>query len=91
MGSKAVEVLVDESFIVPEVKIGFNAVLGDIHLTVLVGTHRARSTLIYGSSFCATTRYPRALSRRPSEAAVMPLLSPDTTPPVAKIYFVCFN
>ena len=38
---KAVEVLVDESFIVPEVKIGFNAVLGDIHLTVLVGTHRA--------------------------------------------------
>ena len=31
---------------------------------------------------------PRAFSSRPSEAAVMPLPSPDTTPPVTKIYLL---
>ena len=38
--------------------------------------------------FWAATFSPLALSNRPSEAAVIPLPSPDTTPPVTKIYFV---
>ena len=42
----------------------------------------------YGSNFWAWTRRPRALSRRPSEAATMPLPSAETTPPVTKTYFV---
>src|SRR5512132_4225682 len=46
------------------------------------------STFRYGSNFCTCTLSPRALSRRPSEAAVMPLPSEDTTPPVTKTYFV---
>src|ERR1044071_8976378 len=46
------------------------------------------STLRYGSNFCACTVSPRALSSRPSEAATMPLPSPETTPPVTKTYFV---
>src|SRR5579872_6303384 len=42
---------------------------------------------MYGSSFWIETLIPRALSSRPSEAAVMPLPSELTTPPVKKIYF----
>src|SRR5947209_5520449 len=44
------------------------------------------STLRYGSNFCTCTLRPRALSSRPSEAAVMPLPSDETTPPVTKTY-----
>src|SRR6185503_12433066 len=46
------------------------------------------STLRYGSNFCACTVSPRALRSRPSDAATMPLPSPETTPPVTKTYFV---
>src|SRR5713226_3489175 len=46
------------------------------------------STLRYGSNFCTCTFSPRALSRRPSEAAVIPLPSEETTPPVTKTYLV---
>src|SRR4029077_20860987 len=45
------------------------------------------STLRYGSNFCSWTRSPRALSRRPSEAATIPFPRADTTPPVTKTYF----
>src|SRR6185312_5472723 len=45
------------------------------------------STLRYGSNFWSWTRSPRALSRRPSEAATIPLPSAETTPPVTKTYF----
>jgi hypothetical protein len=34
------------------------------------------------------TRRPRALSKRPSEAAVMPFPKELTTPPVTKMYFI---
>src|SRR5437763_1702236 len=46
------------------------------------------STLMYGSNFCICTFSPRAFSRRPSDAAEMPLPRDDTTPPVTKTYFV---
>src|SRR3954453_22116037 len=46
------------------------------------------STLLYGSNFWTETLRPRAFSSRPSEAAVMPLPSEETTPPVTKTYFV---
>src|SRR5581483_5721435 len=46
------------------------------------------STLMYGSNFWTCTFRPRAFSRRPSEAAVIPLPSDETTPPVTKTYFV---
>src|SRR5580704_8608709 len=45
------------------------------------------STLMYGSSFWIETLRPRAFRSRPREAAVMPLPSELTTPPVKKIYF----
>src|SRR5512138_2533368 len=45
------------------------------------------STLMYGSIFCRATRYPRASSSAPMDAAARPLPSEDTTPPVTKIYF----
>src|SRR3954467_3665186 len=45
------------------------------------------STFRYGSNFCSCTRRPRALSRRPSEAATIPFPSAETTPPVTKTYF----
>src|SRR5690349_1958926 len=45
------------------------------------------STFRYGSNFCSWTRRPRALRRRPSDAATMPFPSADTTPPVTKTYF----
>lgn len=37
------------------------------------------------------TRNPRALSIAPIDADVIPLPEPETTPPVTKIYFVCFS
>src|ERR671935_1360573 len=45
------------------------------------------STLMYGSNFWTWTLRPRAFSRRPSDAAVMPLPRDETTPPVTKTYF----
>src|SRR3954451_15438441 len=45
------------------------------------------STFRYGSNFCSWTRRPRAFSKRPSEAATIPLPSAETTPPVTKTYF----
>src|ERR1700757_3389057 len=45
------------------------------------------STLRYGSNFWSWTRRPRALSRRPSDAATIPSPRADTTPPVTKTYF----
>src|SRR5581483_12243270 len=44
------------------------------------------STFRYGSNFCSWTRSPRAFSRRPSDAATIPLPSAETTPPVTKTY-----
>src|SRR3954451_19177709 len=49
------------------------------------------STFMYGSSFCTPTLSPRALSSVPSEAAVMPLPSEETTPPVMKMYLADFD
>src|SRR5579884_306191 len=42
---------------------------------------------MYGSSFWIETDNPRALSSRPSEAAVIPFPSELTTPPVKKMNF----
>src|SRR3954471_6325520 len=46
------------------------------------------STLMYGSNFWTCTFSPRAFSSRPSDAAVIPFPSDETTPPVTKTYFV---
>src|SRR5689334_22140041 len=40
---------------------------------------------MYGSNFCSWTERPRATSRRPMDAAAMPLPSEETTPPVTKM------
>src|ERR1039457_6262385 len=40
---------------------------------------------MYGSNFCSWTFSPRATSRRPIDAAAMPLPSEETTPPVIKM------
>src|SRR4051794_25817291 len=42
---------------------------------------------MYGSSLRIETLRPRALSRRPMLAAVMPLPREEVTPPVTKTYF----
>src|SRR5258708_38673890 len=43
------------------------------------------STLMYGSNFWSCTSSPRATSRRPIDAAAMPLPRDETTPPVMKM------
>src|SRR5438105_14373421 len=45
------------------------------------------STFRYGSSFCRETVRWRAFRMFPIDAAVMPLPSDETTPPVTKTYF----
>src|SRR6267143_6549820 len=45
------------------------------------------STLRYGSSFCRETLRWRAFRMFPIDAAVIPLPSEETTPPVTKTYF----
>src|SRR3954454_1608313 len=42
---------------------------------------------MYGSSLRIETRRPRALSSRPTLAAVMPFPREEVTPPVTKTYF----
>src|ERR1035437_3246265 len=42
---------------------------------------------MYGSSLRTETEMPRALSRRPMLAAVMPFPREEVTPPVTKTYF----
>src|SRR4030095_1897154 len=42
---------------------------------------------MYGSIFCRDTRYPRASSSAPIDAAASPLPSEETTPPVTKMNF----
>ena len=45
------------------------------------------STLTYGSIFIIVTECPLAFSKVPSDAAVIPFPSPDTTPPVTNTNF----
>src|SRR5262249_1279637 len=45
------------------------------------------STLMYGSNFWTWILSPRALRSAPSDAAVMPFPSDETTPPATKTYF----
>src|SRR3569833_4148564 len=49
------------------------------------------STIRYGSSFWIVTFRPRPSSRQAMEADARPFPSDDTTPPVTKMYFVCFG
>src|SRR5258706_15883730 len=46
------------------------------------------STLMYGSSFTTATFMPRHFRSLPNDAAVTPLPSDDTTPPVMNTYRV---
>ena len=39
---KAVQILIDKTFIVPQIQVSFRAVLGDVNLAVLIGAHSAR-------------------------------------------------
>ena len=73
-----------------EVKVGLGTVLGDIDLTVLIGAHGAGVNIDIGVELLSRDLQPPCLSSLPSEAAVMPLPRPDTTPPVTKMYFVLF-
>ena len=82
---RAARVGVGEALVVAEVEIGLGAVLGDEHLAVLVGRHRARVDVDVGVELLQATVRPRATSRRPIEAAAMPLPSEETTPPVTKM------
>ena len=43
-----VQILVDKALIMPQIEVCFGAVLGHIHLAVLVGTHRARVNVDVG-------------------------------------------
>src|SRR5881227_4365571 len=47
------------------------------------------STFRYGSNFWTSTFRPRDFSSRPSDAAVIPLPSDETTPPVTNTYLAC--
>lgn len=71
-----------------EVKVSLGSVLRDVYLSVLIGAHRAGIDVYVGIELLRRDLQSAALSRRPREAAVMPFPSPDTTPPVTKMYLV---
>ena len=79
---KAVKVLVDEALVVAQVQISLRTVLGHVDLAVPAGVHGARIHVDVRIPLLRGDLQPRAFSNRPSDAAVMPLLRPDTTPPV---------
>jgi hypothetical protein len=78
--------LAGEALVVAEVEVGFHAVVGHIDFAMLVGAHGAGIDVEVGSIFSMRMRRPRAMRRRPMEAAVMPLPREETTPPVMKMY-----
>ena len=43
-----IQIFINEAFIVTQIQVGFRAVLGDIHLAVLIGTHGARVNIDIG-------------------------------------------
>ena len=46
-----IEVFVDKALVVPQIEVGFRAVLGDEHLPVLIGAHRAGVDVDIGIEF----------------------------------------
>jgi len=71
-----------------EVEVGFGAVVEHINLAVLKRAHRAGIDVEVGSNFWSATLSPRFSSSVPSDAAVRPLPSELTTPPVTNINFI---
>jgi hypothetical protein len=78
--------LAGKALVVAEVEVGFDAVVGDVHFAVLVGAHGAGVDIEIRIHLQHADAQPAAMSRRPMEAAVMPLPSEETTPPVMKMY-----
>ena len=70
-----------------QIEIGLGAVFGDEDLAVLIWIHRAGIDVDIGVELLDRHADAAAFRSRPSDAAVMPLPSELTTPPVKKIYF----
>ena len=62
---EAVQILVDEALIVPEVQIGLTAVLSDVDLAVLIGAHRARVHVDVGVQLLCRHLQPAAFQQPP--------------------------
>ena len=84
----ALDELVDEALVVAQVEVGLGAVLGDEDLAVLERAHGAGVDVEVGVELLDRDLEAALLSSRPREAAVMPLPSPVTTPPVTKMCLV---
>ncbi len=59
------EIAVDETFVVPEIEIGLGAVVGDEHLAVLKGAHRARIDVEIGIEFLENDLEPALFEKKP--------------------------
>src|SRR5207237_333151 len=78
----AVQVLVDEALVVPEVEVGLAAVLGDEHLAVLERVHRAGDDVDVGVELLI--RAPNAAGLLDPNQRVTTTTAPmPTTPPSA--------
>ena len=82
------EVLVNEALVMAEVEVALVAIFGDEHLAVLERAHGTRVHVKIRIGLLHSHPVAACLSRRPSDAAVMPLPSELTTPPVTNICFV---
>ncbi len=70
---KAVEVLVDEALVVPEVEVGLAAVLGHVDLAVLIGAHRPRIDVDIGVELLRRDLESAALEQPPQRGRRDPL------------------
>ena len=61
-----VQILIDESFVMPQIKICFSPVFGHVHLTVLIGAHRSRVHIDIGIQFLGSD-LETALLEEPAE------------------------
>ena len=75
-----------EALVMAEVEIGLGAVVGDEHLAVLIGRHRARIDVEVGIELAQADRVAARLQQAPSAADARPLPREETTPPVMKMY-----
>ena len=60
-----VQIFVDEAFVVTKIEIGLGAVLGDVDLTVLIGTHGARIDVDVGIELLRRDLQPACLEKPP--------------------------
>ena len=79
---------IGEALVMPEIEIGFRAVVGHKDLAMLKGRHRSRIDVDIRIELHHLHLHPARLEQAADQLAASPFPKLETTPPVTKIYLV---